>query len=135
MCFTAITIVAMGTSLPDTLGARTVTRMERTADGCVIHIMGSIAVNVLAGVGLPWFVAVMYHHSQVDKISLSFIYFLFIYLLVLFKANPEILFDIYTLSEGGQGKQPFINLFHFEQVFFLLSGEESFFPVNYSLWE
>ncbi|XP_014250861.1 sodium/calcium exchanger 2-like isoform X2 [Cimex lectularius] len=58
---TAITLVALGTSLPDLLGARAVTRMEMFADGCIIHITGSIAVNVLMGVGMPWLVASAYH--------------------------------------------------------------------------
>ncbi|XP_066905580.1 sodium/calcium exchanger 1 isoform X1 [Halyomorpha halys] len=61
---TALTFVALGTSLPDTLGARTVTRMERHADGALIHITGSTAVNVLMGVGLPWFVAALYHQVK-----------------------------------------------------------------------
>lgn len=58
-------MVAWGTSLPDTLGARTVTRLEKYADGCMVHITGSIAVNVLMGVGMPWLVAAAYHHVQV----------------------------------------------------------------------
>ncbi|XP_075224296.1 sodium/calcium exchanger Calx-like isoform X1 [Lycorma delicatula] len=61
---TAITLVALGTSLPDTLASRFVTRAEKYADGALIHISGSIAVNVLMGVGLPWFVAAAYHESQ-----------------------------------------------------------------------
>ncbi|XP_073997281.1 sodium/calcium exchanger Calx-like isoform X2 [Rhodnius prolixus] len=61
---TALTLVAWGTSLPDTLGARTVTRLEKYADGCMVHITGSIAVNVLMGVGMPWLVAAAYHHVQ-----------------------------------------------------------------------
>lgn len=61
---TAITLVALGTSLPDTLASRMVTIGERYADGALIHISGSIAVNVLMGVGLPWFVAAAYHESQ-----------------------------------------------------------------------
>uniref|UniRef100_A0A1B6E8E5 Calx-beta domain-containing protein n=1 Tax=Clastoptera arizonana TaxID=38151 RepID=A0A1B6E8E5_9HEMI len=61
---TAITFVALGTSLPDTLASRMVTRGELYADGALIHITGSIAVNVLMGVGLPWFVAACYHELQ-----------------------------------------------------------------------
>lgn len=45
-----------------------VTRLEKHADGALIHISGSIAVNVLIGVGVPWFVAAIYHKRQVSKL-------------------------------------------------------------------
>jgi solute carrier family 8 (sodium/calcium exchanger) len=61
---TAITIVALGMSLPDILGACMVTRAEAHADEAMIHIAGSIAVKVLMGVGLPWFIAAVYHNSH-----------------------------------------------------------------------
>lgn len=54
--------------MPDTLASRMVTRGEVYADGAMIHITGSIAVNVLMGVGLPWFVAACYHEAQVNKL-------------------------------------------------------------------
>ncbi|XP_050432322.1 sodium/calcium exchanger 1 [Adelges cooleyi] len=61
---TAITVVALGMSLPDILGACMVTRAETHADEAMIHIAGSIAVKVLMGVGLPWFIAALYHHQH-----------------------------------------------------------------------
>lgn len=57
--------MALGTSLPDMLASRTVTRLEKYADGAMIHITGSIAVNVLMGVGMPWLVAAGYHSMRV----------------------------------------------------------------------
>lgn len=51
--------------MPDTLAARMVTRGEAYADGAILHVTGSIAVNVLMGVGMPWLVAAGYHHLQV----------------------------------------------------------------------
>ncbi|KAE9524627.1 hypothetical protein AGLY_014677 [Aphis glycines] len=63
---TAITIVALGMSLPDILGACMVTRAETHADEAMIHIAGSIAVKVLMGVGLPWFIAALYHYLNGD---------------------------------------------------------------------
>lgn len=73
---TAITIVALGMSLPDILGACMVTRGESHADEAMIHIAGSIAVKVLMGVGLPWFVAAVYHYLHVNTlyINLFFLY-------------------------------------------------------------
>ncbi|XP_065212113.1 sodium/calcium exchanger Calx-like isoform X2 [Planococcus citri] len=79
---TAITIVALGTTLPDILGARMVSKAEAHADGALIHISGSIAVNVLIGVGVPWFVAAAYHAQkgtqfQVKSAGLEFSVLLF----------------------------------------------------------
>ncbi|KAK7592838.1 hypothetical protein V9T40_007590 [Parthenolecanium corni] len=79
---TAITIVALGTTLPDILGARMVTRAEEHADGALIHISGSIAVNVLIGVGVPWFVAALWHRGhgsvfRVPAVGLGFSVLLF----------------------------------------------------------
>lgn len=53
-------------SLPDILGACMVTRAETHADEAMIHIAGSIAVKVLMGVGLPWFISALYHYSNVN---------------------------------------------------------------------
>lgn len=53
-------------SLPDILGACMVTRAETHADEAMIHIAGSIAVKVLMGVGLPWFIAALYHYLNVN---------------------------------------------------------------------
>lgn len=63
----AITIVALGMSLPDILGACMVTRAETHADEAMIHIAGSIAVKVLMGVGLPWLIAALYHKQHVSQ--------------------------------------------------------------------
>jgi len=51
---TAITIVALGTSLPDTFASRTAALWESTADNSVGNVTGSNSVNVFLGLGLPW---------------------------------------------------------------------------------
>ncbi|RZF40302.1 hypothetical protein LSTR_LSTR013244 [Laodelphax striatellus] len=61
---TAITLVALGAAMPDTLASHTVTRGELHADGALIHITGSIAVKVLMGIGLPWLLAASVHLVQ-----------------------------------------------------------------------
>lgn len=75
---TAITIVALGMSLPDILGACMVTRAESHADEAMIHIAGSIAVKVLMGVGLPWFIASIYHYLHVKQIRYHYITMVFV---------------------------------------------------------
>ena len=57
---TAITFVAIGTSLPDTFASMTAARESSTADSAVGNITGSNSVNVFLGMGLPWVIAVIY---------------------------------------------------------------------------
>lgn len=57
--------MALGTSLPEIVGASFAARGEKEADGCLSHILGRIAVTVLVGVGMPWLVAAIYHAYNV----------------------------------------------------------------------
>jgi len=56
----AITIVALGTSMPDTFASITATQMSSSADAAIGNITGSNAVNVFLGLGLPWLIASIY---------------------------------------------------------------------------
>jgi len=56
----AITLVALGTSLPDTFASMTAARGFDYADAAVGNITGSNAVNVFLGCGLPWAIASIY---------------------------------------------------------------------------
>eukprot|EP00927_Polykrikos_kofoidii_P055721 TRINITY_DN49936_c0_g1_i1.p1 TRINITY_DN49936_c0_g1~~TRINITY_DN49936_c0_g1_i1.p1 ORF type:complete len:825 (-),score=127.26 TRINITY_DN49936_c0_g1_i1:103-2577(-) len=57
---TAITIVALGTSLPDTFASRTAAMKEPHADASIVNVTGSNSVNVFLGLGLPWMIAAFY---------------------------------------------------------------------------
>jgi solute carrier family 8 (sodium/calcium exchanger) len=57
---TAITFVALGTSLPDTFASRTAAKSEPYADASIGNITGSNSVNVFLGLGLPWMIAAIY---------------------------------------------------------------------------
>jgi len=57
---TAITFVALGTSLPDTFASMTAAKEEDTADASIGNVTGSNSVNVFLGLGLPWGVAAIY---------------------------------------------------------------------------
>lgn len=65
MLLTAITFVAIGTSMPDTFASRTATALSKNADDAIGNITGSNSVNVFLGLGLPWVIAAIYHHSKV----------------------------------------------------------------------
>jgi len=57
---TAITIVALGTSLPDLFASMQAARDDPTADNSVGNVTGSNSVNVFLGLGLPWVMASVY---------------------------------------------------------------------------
>jgi len=57
---TAITIVALGTSLPDTFASRTAAIQDPYADASIGNITGSNSVNVFLGLGLPWSIGAIY---------------------------------------------------------------------------
>lgn len=57
---TAITFVALGTSLPDLFASKGAARAEKYADNAVGNVTGSNSVNVFLGLGLPWVFAAAY---------------------------------------------------------------------------
>jgi len=61
---TAITFVAVGTSLPDTFASKRAAEMEENADASVGNVTGSNCVNVFLGLGLPWMMAAIYWDLQ-----------------------------------------------------------------------
>ena len=61
---TAITFVALGTSLPDTFASAIAAKKEKTADNAIGNVTGSNSVNVFLGLGLPWVTASIYWHLQ-----------------------------------------------------------------------
>eukprot|EP00930_Biecheleria_cincta_P071673 TRINITY_DN5913_c0_g1_i1.p1 TRINITY_DN5913_c0_g1~~TRINITY_DN5913_c0_g1_i1.p1 ORF type:complete len:830 (+),score=146.98 TRINITY_DN5913_c0_g1_i1:133-2622(+) len=65
----AITVVALGTSLPDTFASKSLAAMQKYADDSVGNVTGSNSVNVFLGLGLPWMVASIYWKvtGQTDK--------------------------------------------------------------------
>jgi solute carrier family 8 (sodium/calcium exchanger) len=54
---TAITFVALGTSLPDTFASKAAAIGDKTADASIGNVTGSNSVNVFLGLGLPWLIA------------------------------------------------------------------------------
>jgi len=57
---TAITFVALGTSLPDTFASMQAAKHDKTADNSIGNVTGSNSVNVFFGLGLPWLLAAVY---------------------------------------------------------------------------
>jgi solute carrier family 8 (sodium/calcium exchanger) len=57
---TAITLVALGTSMPDTFASKTAATQDPYADASVGNVTGSNSVNVFLGLGLPWMIGSLY---------------------------------------------------------------------------
>lgn len=64
---TAITFVALGTSLPDTFASMTACRNSEFADSAIGNVTGSNCVNVFLGLGLPWVIASTYNHQVLNQ--------------------------------------------------------------------
>jgi len=61
---TAITFVALGTSLPDTFASKAAALGDEYADASVGNVTGSNSVNVFLGLGLPWMIGSIYWVSK-----------------------------------------------------------------------
>jgi solute carrier family 8 (sodium/calcium exchanger) len=61
---TAITFVALGTSLPDTFASMTAALEEPYADASVGNVTGSNSVNVFLGLGLAWMIGAFYWENE-----------------------------------------------------------------------
>lgn len=84
-----ITLVALGTSLPDTFASRSAAIHDESADAAIGNVTGSNSVNVFLGLGLPWMLAVIWKWAdgsgpfEVGTFNLEFSVILFV-LLALF---------------------------------------------------
>eukprot|EP00929_Paragymnodinium_shiwhaense_P076907 TRINITY_DN39591_c0_g1_i1.p1 TRINITY_DN39591_c0_g1~~TRINITY_DN39591_c0_g1_i1.p1 ORF type:complete len:1030 (-),score=160.78 TRINITY_DN39591_c0_g1_i1:249-3338(-) len=57
---TAITLVAMGTSMPDLFVSSTAAVQEEYADGSICTVTGGDSARVFLGIGIPWTIAAIY---------------------------------------------------------------------------
>jgi len=57
---TAITFVALGTSMPDLFASLVAAKNDPTADASIVNVTGSNSVNVFLGIGLPWTIGSIY---------------------------------------------------------------------------
>eukprot|EP00929_Paragymnodinium_shiwhaense_P055182 TRINITY_DN27675_c1_g1_i1.p1 TRINITY_DN27675_c1_g1~~TRINITY_DN27675_c1_g1_i1.p1 ORF type:complete len:792 (+),score=113.26 TRINITY_DN27675_c1_g1_i1:99-2474(+) len=57
---TALSFVALGTSMPDLFASVSAAKEDPTADASIVNVTGSNSVNVFLGLGLPWTVASLY---------------------------------------------------------------------------
>jgi len=63
---TAISFVALGTSLPDTFASKVATVQDETADSSIGNVTGSNSVNVYLGIGIAWSLAAIVKQTEGD---------------------------------------------------------------------
>merc|ERR1712110_304860 len=68
---TAITFVALGTSLPDTFASKVAAVSEKHADNAIGNVTGSNSVYVFLGLGVPWVIATIYHAMNGTKFQVK----------------------------------------------------------------
>uniref|UniRef100_A0A915Q0F5 Calx-beta domain-containing protein n=1 Tax=Setaria digitata TaxID=48799 RepID=A0A915Q0F5_9BILA len=64
---TAISFVALGTSVPDTFASKVAAVQDKYADSSIGNVTGSNAVNVFLGIGIAWTIAAIYHRWHGDN--------------------------------------------------------------------
>lgn len=101
---TAITFVALGTSLPDTFASMTAARGSKYADSAIGNITGSNSVNVFLGLGLPWVIATIYRSAN-DQGSYVYPAGTLVFSVVLFLCTSSVCFLVIVLRRiciGGE---------------------------------
>lgn len=68
---TAITFVALGTSLPDTFASKSAAVQDPYADASIGNVTGSNSVNVFLGLGLPWTMGALYWSANWEDLKLE----------------------------------------------------------------
>jgi len=68
---TAITFVALGTSVPDTFASKIAAEQDENADPAIGNVTGSNAVNVFLGIGLSWLCGAAYHSHHGTKFEIA----------------------------------------------------------------
>ncbi|XP_015924683.1 sodium/calcium exchanger 3 isoform X2 [Parasteatoda tepidariorum] len=61
---TAVALVALGTSVPDTFASKVAAIQDKYADSSIGNVTGSNAVNVFLGIGIAWSIAAIVHYSR-----------------------------------------------------------------------
>jgi solute carrier family 8 (sodium/calcium exchanger) len=64
---TAITLVALGTSLPDTFASQAAAIQDEHADASIGNVTGSNSVNVFLGLGMPWVIGAFYWSANYES--------------------------------------------------------------------
>jgi len=127
---TGLSIVALGTSLPDTFASRLACINDDNADAAIGNIMGSNTCNVFLGLGLPWVIAASYYEAKDESFfsesgSLGFalmIYFILaVFGIAILVWRRSVIAELGAATRGLQWVYGTL-LFSLWLIFLLLSG-------------
>lgn len=68
---TAVSFVALGTSIPDTFASKVAACNDKYADSSIGNVTGSNAVNVFLGIGVAWSIAAIHHSLRGSKFEVT----------------------------------------------------------------
>ena len=132
---TAITLVALGTSLPDTFASIISIQQDDNADNAIGNVTGSNAVNVFLGLGLPYTISAIYWSMKDPKSDKDpqIMKWQALYENGGNEDGKSTLYNTYfkPIDDGGQGQVPFVviagNLGFNVLIFCILAGFAIFF--------
>ncbi|XP_066931288.1 sodium/calcium exchanger 1-like isoform X2 [Clytia hemisphaerica] len=123
---TGITLVALGTSMPDTFASKTAALQDDSADAAIGNITGSNSVNVFLGLGLPWVIKATYLYSKNQKLEIQGENLLFAVLVFLSCGFVTLLLLVLRRVFGGGelGGSPCSKFDHFHTLRFRCAPNE-----------
>ncbi|XP_017479909.1 PREDICTED: sodium/calcium exchanger 3-like [Rhagoletis zephyria] len=68
---TAISFVALGTSVPDTFASKVAAQNDKYADSSIGNVTGSNAVNVFLGIGIAWTLAAIVRWTRGEQFTID----------------------------------------------------------------
>uniref|UniRef100_A0A0A1WZA3 Sodium/calcium exchanger 3 n=1 Tax=Zeugodacus cucurbitae TaxID=28588 RepID=A0A0A1WZA3_ZEUCU len=101
---TAICLVALGTSLPDTFASKVAAIHDKYADNAIGNVTGSNAVNVFLGIGIAWSMAAIYQEMNGHKFNVPAGTLLFSTALFLGEALIAFVIIVYRRKESIGGE-------------------------------
>ena len=60
----AITLIAVGTSIPDAISTYRAARESKSADASMGNLLGVNGMTLLLGLGIPWVIAIIFYDKQ-----------------------------------------------------------------------
>ncbi|XP_054709805.1 LOW QUALITY PROTEIN: sodium/calcium exchanger 3-like [Uloborus diversus] len=68
---TAVALVALGTSIPDTFASKVAAIQDKYADSSIGNVTGSNAVNVFLGIGVAWSITAIVHYARGSSVRVE----------------------------------------------------------------
>ena len=60
----AITLIAVGTSIPDAILTYRAAKLSKSADASIGNLLGVNAMTLLLGIGIPWVIGIIFYDKS-----------------------------------------------------------------------